>query len=162
VPEALTQTPLQVNFVTEPNVFYVTNTFPTDPIDPISGGLLLHQHAGANTPLLGTNTIPLLNDANAVITRGMTNQWHFYILSNDLSFPNVAFVTFTPPELAVPRMGVTNVDNPDNATRPEADIDLYVSTDAQLTNLSPIALFSADKSVGRGGTEFIVYSNAAP
>jgi len=163
VPAALTLNPnLQDVFVTAPNVLFVTNTFPVDPQTPISGGLLTHQHVGANTPLLGTNTIPIPNDANAVLTAGMTNQWHFYVLSNDFNFTNVSFVTFMPPELSVPRMGVTNVDNPANASRTEADIDLYVSTDPGLTNLSPVALLNADKSIGPGGTEFVAKSNAAP
>jgi hypothetical protein len=115
--------------VTTPNVTIVTNMFPNDPENPISGGLLLHQRAGANTPLLGTNTVPLVNGANGRITSGMTNQWHFYVLSNLFNFTNVSFVTFMPPEQAVPRMGVTNVDDPINATRVEADVDMYVSTD---------------------------------
>lgn len=145
-----------------PNVFFMTNTFPNDPENPISGGLLLHQHVGANTPLLGTNTVPLLNDANAVITTGMTNQWHFYVLSNEFNFTNVSFVTFMPPDLAIPRMGVTNFNDVNNGARPEADIDLYVSTDPGLTNLSPVAIAAADKSVGRGGTEVIVKNDAVP
>ena len=140
----------------------MTNTFPNDPENPVSGGLLLHQHVGANTPLLGTNTVPLVNDANAVLTVGMTNQWHFYVLSNEFGFTNVSFVTFMPPDLAVPRMGVTNYNNEPDATRPEADIDLYVSLDPGLTNLSPAAIASAAKSVGRGGTEVIVKNDALP
>jgi subtilisin-like proprotein convertase family protein len=152
--------PIQNAFVTAPNVLFLTNSFPLDPDNPMSGGLLVHQHVGANTPLLGTNTIPLPNDANAVLTIGMTNQWHFYVLSNDYGFTNLSVITFLPPELAVPRMGVTNVLDPANANRLEADIDLFMSTDPGLTNLSPTALLSSDKSIGRGGTEFIVKSNA--
>jgi subtilisin-like proprotein convertase family protein len=148
--------------VTTPNVTIVTNMFPNDPENPISGGLLLHQRAGANTPLLGTNTVPLVNGANGRITSGMTNQWHFYVLSNLFNFTNVSFVTFMPPEQAVPRMGVTNVDDPINATRVEADVDMYVSTDPGLTNLSPTSLQGAFKSLSRGGTEVIVRDDAAP
>ncbi len=55
-----------------------------------------------------------------------------------------------------------NQTNLDNATRPEADIDLYVSTDPGLTNLDPTALAAADKALGRGGTGAIVYNNVAP
>ncbi|HWW00076.1 MAG TPA: S8 family serine peptidase [Candidatus Acidoferrum sp.] len=162
IPDALTLQATNSLSLTIPNVVVITNQFPQDPENPVTGGLLLHQHVGANTPLLGTNTVPIPTDANAVMTVGMTNQWHFYVLSNDLNFTNASFVTFLPPNLAVPRMGVTNVDNPANATRPEADIDMYVSTDFTLTNLSTIAIAAADKSVGRGGTEFVVKSNAAP
>jgi subtilisin-like proprotein convertase family protein len=147
---------------TQPNVLFVTNTFPNDPENPVSGGLLLHQHVGANTPLLGTNTVSLSNVANAQITIGMTNQWHFYVLSNQFNFTNASFVVFMPPNEAVPRMGVTNVDDVNNATRPEADVDLYVSRDPGLTNLSPAAIAGAAKSLNRGGTEFIVKNDAQP
>jgi subtilisin-like proprotein convertase family protein len=106
--------------------------------------------------------VPIPNDADALLTVGMTNQWHFYVLSNDFDFTNLSVITFLPPELAVPRMGVTNVLNPADANRTEADIDLFVSTDPGLTNLSPTALLNADKSITRGGTEFVVKSNVAP
>lgn len=153
-------------FATTPNVYFVTNQFTFDPNDPITGGFLTHQRVGANTPLMGTNTIPLVGDANAQLTLGMTNQWHFYELINTnntgFDFTNATFITFLPPNLAVPREGVTNLNNPLDATRPEADIDLYVSTDSDLTNLSPTAVAGAFKSLGRGGTEFIYLSNAIP
>ncbi|HEV2210049.1 MAG TPA: LamG-like jellyroll fold domain-containing protein [Verrucomicrobiae bacterium] len=164
VPDALTMNAGQFQnlFVTLPNVYFATNQFPYDPEDPVSGAMLFHQRVGADTPLMGTNTVPLPTDANAVITLGMTNQWHFYVLSNQFNFTNASFITFLPPNLSVPRMGVTNVNNPNNATRPEADIDMYVSTDFNITNLSPSAIAAADKSLGRGGTEYIYESNAAP
>lgn len=145
--------------LTLPWVTVVTNNLPDNPEARATGGLLTGQHVGANTPLLGTNTIPL--EAGAVLTAGMTNQWHFYVLSNDLNFTNAAFVTFLPPTLAIPRMGV-NEDDPDNATRLEADIDLYVSLSPGLTNLDPVAIENAYKSQGRGGTEVIALSNVAP
>ena len=55
----------------------------------------------------------------------------------------------------------------DLATRPEADIDLYVApptvpNNYALTNLDPAVVAAADKSLSRGGTETIVYSNATP
>jgi hypothetical protein len=163
-PEALnlTSDPGKTLTLDLPNVFFMTNTFPNDPENPVSGGLLLHQHVGASTPLLGTTTVALSNQANARITTGMTNQWHFYVLTNEFNFTNLSVVTFMPPELAVPRMGATNVDDINNATRPEADIDLYVSRDAGLTNLSPVAIEGAAKSLNRGGTEVIVKDDAAP
>ena len=67
------------------------------------------------------------------------SQWRFYVLTNDQDYSNVAFLTFLPANLSLPRLGV-NQTNPANATRPEADLDLYVSTDPGLTNLSPDAL----------------------
>ena len=145
-----------------PNVTVVTNDFASVP--DISGQLLLSQHVGASTPLLGTNLIGLGANSgwgtSGAITVGITNQWHFYVLTNPTNFTNAAFATFLSPDLSLPRMGVTNVDDPDNATRVEADIDLYVSTDSSLTNLNPDALANADQSLTRGGTEFVVKSNA--
>ena len=47
----------------------------------------------------------------------------------------------------------------------EADIDLYVApptipNNYALTNLDTNVLVAADKSLSRGGTEYVVYSNA--
>jgi len=128
-----------------PGVTVITNQFPANPT--VGGGILLGQHVGANTPLLGT-------------TNGMTNQWHFYIITNTVGFTNAAFVTFLPPTLALPRAGVF-ADPESQATRPEADIDLYVSRDFNLTNLAPSVLAAADQSRTRGGTEFVYYTNSA-
>ncbi|MSU58758.1 MAG: hypothetical protein EXS35_11410 [Pedosphaera sp.] len=111
-----------------------------------SGFLIDNQRVGANTPLLGT-------------TNGMTNQWHFYIVTNTTSFTNAAFGTFLPANLALPRMGVREVSQA-NATRAEADLDLYVSTNPGLTNLDPAVIASASRSVGRDGSEQVVLSNA--
>lgn len=141
------------------DVLYMTNSLPDNPEAPATGGLLTHQRIGANSPLIGTNTIALPTDANAMITLGVTNQWRFYVLTNENSYTNAAFVTFMPAELSVPREGVYETDLA-NANRLEADIDLYVSTDPGLTNLSPVAVSGALKSVGREGTELIVLSNA--
>ncbi len=44
----------------------------------------------------------------------------------------------------------------------QADIDLYVSQDSSLTNLNPAAIATADKSLSRGGTESIVYTDSQP
>ena len=138
----------------------LTNQFSATPT--YTGQLLMNQHVGANAPLQGTNTIPLPTDANAVITAGVTSQWHFYVISNDQQFTNAAFLTFMPQNLSVPRMGTTNEASPGLATRPEADIDIYVSPNPALTNLDPAVLASADKSVGRGGTEYVLKSDVGP
>jgi hypothetical protein len=61
----------------------------------------------------------------------------------------------------VPRIG-TFEDDEENAVRPEGDIDLYVSKNPALTNLDRAAILAAEKSLSRGGTETIVYSNATP
>ncbi|HLX96621.1 MAG TPA: LamG-like jellyroll fold domain-containing protein [Verrucomicrobiae bacterium] len=153
-----------------------------------NNGPLLNQIVGANTPLLGTNTIVFAPGSlegfgpnNWQVTAGMTNQWHFYVVTNSFGagFTNAAFITFLPPTLSDPRMGVF-ADSQANATRPEADIDLYVSTDPTLTNLNPVAISNAVvgtpipgtqvgetlggvfsyASLGRGGTEFVVDTNS--
>ncbi|MFM2082981.1 MAG: hypothetical protein RL380_1672, partial [Verrucomicrobiota bacterium] len=131
----------------------VVNTTVTTPlVTPLTGTLsngiaLLKQHVGANTPLLGT-------------TNGMTNQWHFYIVTNDTTFTNIAFLTFNPPNLAVPRIGTRELDRV-NAVRFEADLDLYVSTNFALTNLDPTAIATADVSQSRPGSEVVTYTNSA-
>ena len=148
-------------------VTVITNEFVG--VTNTEGQLLLGQRVGANSALEGTNTVSLgtntvwgVGGSNGAITVGATNQWHFYVLTNstDPSFTNAAFVTFFGQELGDTRMGVTNVLNPDYGTRVEADIDMYVSTEAGLTNLDAGALARADKSVEQGGTEVVVYSNA--
>ncbi len=123
------------------NLPYVTpvgNIFTNTP--GMEGGILLHQHVGANSPLVGTNSIQYPVEGDAVITLGVTNQWHFYMVTNDNGYTNAAFMTFNSLTLTLPRMGPTNTLNPTNATRPEADIDLYVSTNPALTNLDAGAI----------------------
>jgi subtilisin-like proprotein convertase family protein len=116
-----------------PVVSLMTNSLP-----------LFNQRVGANSPLIGTAS-------------GTTNQWHFYVFTNTpgatgyggtvTNGKNVAFVTFFPPNLSSPR-------------NQDADIDLYVSLDPGLTNLVPSVVQNAFKSVQRGGTESIVFTNA--
>ncbi len=101
--------------------------------------------------MLGTNTLTLANDANGVVTLGVTNQWHFYVITNDTDYTNAAFLTFLPTNLSVPRMGVFE-PSADLATRPEADIDLYVApptipNNSALTNLDPAVVNAAGKSL---------------
>jgi subtilisin-like proprotein convertase family protein len=113
------------------------------------------------TPM--TNGVPLLNQrvgANAALSdlkNGITNQWKFYVftnvfMTNGLSTmtngTNVAFVTFLPPDVSMPR-------------NDSADIDLYVSKDPRLLQLDPSTIDTAFKSLSRGGTESIVFTNAA-
>ena len=159
VPDALTVTDTPIASVTSATVTFITNSFA--PGQGISGGLLLNQRVGAQGPLPGDNTIPWAGGTNGAITIGLTNQWSFYVLTNDQNYTNAAFLTFLPVNLSLPRLGV-NQTTLDNATRAEADIDLYVSTEPGLTNLDPVALAAADKALGRGGTGALIYSNVAP
>ncbi|HEU6449022.1 MAG TPA: S8 family serine peptidase [Verrucomicrobiae bacterium] len=134
-----------------------------------TNGLLLNQTAGGNTPLLGTNSISIGTNTtwgtNGMITLGMTNQWHFFVVTNTTTFTNAAFITFLPSTLAIPRGGVF-ADSAVDATRPEADIDMYVARSSaianasDLTNLNPQVVATADKALTRGGTEFVAYTDA--
>jgi subtilisin family serine protease/subtilisin-like proprotein convertase family protein len=104
---------------------------------------LLNQRVGANNPLI-------------VSTNGATNQWAFFTYTNvpTANFTNVAILTFLPPNLSLSRYR-------------EADIDLYVhrngqSTGSNLFLLDPAAITASAKSLRRGGTEVLVFNNAAP
>jgi subtilisin-like proprotein convertase family protein len=148
----------------QPLLTVITNGFANSP--GLAGGVLFDQRVGANPQLLGTNTILLPTEANGVLTLGVTNQWHFYVITNNTSFTNAAFLTFLPENLAVTRMGIFE-PSADLATRPQADIDLFVApptipNNSALTNLDSAVVAAADKSLSRGGTETIVYSNATP
>ena len=134
---------------------------------------MLNQFVGASAPLLGTNTVPFGTSTNEQVTVGQTNQWHFYIWTNYCG-ANAAFITFLPPTLAIPRSEVF-ADSDADSTRPEADIDLYVTTDPGLTNLNPVTIVNCitnpqvGASIGssfsgaaldRGGSEFVVDTNS--
>jgi subtilisin-like proprotein convertase family protein len=159
VDDALTVTDAPVVSITSPSVMFITNSFAFG--QGISGGLWLNQRVGAQAPLVDGSSTPWPGGTNGVITVGSTNQWRFYVLTNDQAYPNAAFLTFLPVNLSLPRLGV-NQTNLDNATREEADIDLYVSTNPALTNLDAAALAAADKALSRRGTHTLVYNNAAP
>jgi subtilisin-like proprotein convertase family protein/subtilisin family serine protease len=129
-----------------PNVTFVSNAFPANP--GFYGAVFSGERVGANAPLSGS-------------TNGVLPQWRFYVLTNEFNFTNAAFVTFQATELGLSSSGA-NQTNLARAARPQADIDLYISTNSALTNLDPAAIAVADKSVGQGGTEFLFYTNAAP
>jgi len=138
VASAFTVTPPAVSSPDTRNVTIITNTTTT----PLP---LFNQTVGANSQFI-------------VTTNGATNQWHFYVITNNTGFTNAAFLTFLPPTLATPRMGVRS-EIPEEISRNEADIDLYVSRNSGLTNLDPVVIAGALKSVGRGGTEVVAISD---
>jgi len=141
----LTEQVLQANALTPANEVVAAT-----PVTVVTNGVaMLNQMVGANSPLLPG--FDILSRTN-----GVTNQWHFYVFTNAFltnsalaltNGSNVAFVTFMPPNLSVPR-------------NRDADIDMYVSQNPALTNLDPFVVASADKSTNRGGTELVVYTNA--
>ena len=63
--------------------------------------------------MLGTNTVQL-GSVNGQVTVGMTNQWHFYVLTNNAldssgvstDVTNAVFITFDANTLSIPREGV--------------------------------------------------------
>lgn len=120
-----------------------TNPF-LPPVDILTNGMpRLHERVGANSPRFGG-------------VDGQLAQWHFYTFTNYKGVTNqngivygsnVAFLLFGTPNLALPRNN-------------EADLDLFVSYDAGLTNLDPAALAGANRSVGRLGSELVIYTNA--
>jgi subtilisin-like proprotein convertase family protein len=151
---------------TIPLLTTITNQFTGD--TNFTGGILLNQRAGASTPILGLNTVsatnlddPSMGLTAGLATIGMTNQWHFYVITNDNGFTNASFLTFLPPTLSIPRIG-TRASSNENATRLETDVDMYVSTDPNLTNLDRVALNGAYKSLTREGSETVVLTNALP
>src|SRR5436190_3910842 len=108
---------------------------------------LLNQRVGANAPQL-----PIVPGNLPGPSDGSTNQWNFYTFNNtNRLFTNVAFFTFMAPDLSLPRVR-------------EADIDLYVSRDGNLTNIALIngatILASCLTSKTRGGTELVIIPNA--
>lgn len=112
---------------------------------------LLSERVGANPPFI-TNRL------------GLREQWNFYVFSNATTFSNVVFMTFMPNNLAFlqPNQASSIGGNPPAPRSKEADIDLYVSTNPALTNLDAAVLSTADRSVGRLGTEMVLYTNVAP
>jgi subtilisin-like proprotein convertase family protein len=135
------------------NLTLVTNWF-----DNTASGLdfkfkaatLTNQWAGANPALLG-------------VTNGMSNQWHFYIVTNTTHYTNAAFLVSGAVDAGVPRAGVFET-RPANATRAHADADLYVSGSAQLLVLNPAVIAAADQSRTRNtanGDEDVVYTNSS-
>ena len=136
----------EVKYVETPSLIVITNGIPR-----------LADRVGANAPLLGE-------------TNGLSHQWQFYVFTNSLSppgtndlgnglgftnGPNVAFVTFLPPNLSRPRNF-------------EADVDLYVSMDPGLINLDADVISDAimgnniagtGVSRGPGGTEAVILTN---
>jgi subtilisin-like proprotein convertase family protein len=166
----VTANPLAANLTSDQQITTVLVNANGMATNSSSGGVFLNQLAGANTPLLGTNTVGAGSNytGNAVITLGMTNQWHFYVVQNTTGFSNAAFVTFSQDTLAIPRMGVF-AGTDANSTQPDAELDLVVALEPGLTNLDPNVISNCVNglngdaaSLGQGGTEFVAYTNSLP
>jgi subtilisin-like proprotein convertase family protein/sugar lactone lactonase YvrE len=145
--------------------------------------VIFNQYAGANAPWLSTNSVSIGTNLGfgptATLFVGVTNQFHFFLVTNtfavtNANFTNVAFITFLPNTAAIPREG-GYVDTTQNPTRPEADIEMYVASTlteplvAKPTDMMNLLVLSNcvrnlnedAASVGRGGTEFVTYSDSA-
>ncbi len=151
-----------------------------------TNGIFFDQIVGANAPWLSTTNIGFgtnfgvgtnaLYATNAVYYIGQTNQWHFYVITNTFAvtnsaFTNAGFIIFIPNTQANPREGVyANSDA--NSTRPEAELDLFVSSTPDLnagalTNLDQGVISNClfnlngdNATILRGGTKFVAYSNS--
>jgi subtilisin-like proprotein convertase family protein len=157
--DALTLADNSTALTTLPEVTEVTNRFAASPGD--GGAFLLGERLGANPPLPATNTFFLSAATNAMLSLGSSNQWRFYLFTNTAAFTNAAFLTFLPSGLTAPPMALRNA-GPDTVAPALADIDLYVSLNAALTNLDPTVLSNAWQATGQGGAETIVLTNAQP
>jgi hypothetical protein len=125
----------------------MTNNFAASSND--AGAVLLRERVGASQAPFGTNTIPVAGRTNFLTSVGSTNQWHFYVFTNDSEFTNAVFLTFfTKPLSTIPADSVgSGLDPSGQIALPGADVDLYVSRDPGLTNLDPVVLAAADISV---------------
>ena len=163
--------------VVTPSAANVSSTVPlVTVINNATNGVYFNEVAGANAPWLSTNAIvfgPSYGYApNSSLFIGQTNQWHFFVVTNTSPYTNAAFIIFDPATLAIPREGVF-AGSDANSTRPEADLNLFVAGPADpnassLTNLNSLVISNCvfgtngdQASLDRGGTKFIVYSNAA-
>ena len=147
------------NFVSSPvpMVVTLTNSFATN--STVFGDILTAQRIGTHAPVTETNLVSLPGLTNMSLATGMTNQWRFYSISNATDYTNFCALTFLTPPAASSVPDYAGASN--GVPRSEADIDLYVSTNAALTNLDPNALAEAEKSFGRGGSEMIVTNSRA-
>src|SRR5581483_10415983 len=140
-------------FADRPLVTVVTNSFGTG--TPDFGSILSAERVGAADPAFATNTIPAPFSTNAVLTVCAPTQWHFYVFTNTTDFTNAVFLTFLPEPLSTFPTATNLPGSSTSVWSATPDLDLYVSHD-------PAAIAAADMSLGRGGTETIVYSNATP
>ena len=151
---ALTVTDAPLNTAPLALVTFLTNSLIEDPVN--SGAILFQERAGASVPDWDSNTIPLAMGA-AMLTVGSTNSWHFYVIDNQAGLTNAAFITFRTTSISLFPPNAADGCAPGGG----ADLDLFVSQQAGLTDLDPAVLSQADMSANRGGAQTIVYTNAS-
>jgi sugar lactone lactonase YvrE len=172
---------LTVTFPAATNGYAFTNR----PVNIVTNGIpYLNERVGANSPLF------TLNGTSNPNTNGLTNQWNFYVFTNQ-NAPSPTVTNLTTNVTA----GVTNITTnivrlpmvsggpyvafstflPPNLARArngDSDIDLYVARDGgpspvpnafNLTNLDPAVLSHANtfRSTNRGGYELFSVTNSA-
>lgn len=155
------------------------------PISIVTNGIpKLDERVGANSPLWTVN-----GTANAN-TNGVTNQWNFYVFTNQ-SYASSTVTNLVTNIVAGTTNVVTNVvrlpltnsgpyvgfatflpPNLARARNAEADVDMFVTRSSLaypglngaggITNLDPAVLASANvsRSTNRGGYELITFSNS--
>ncbi|KAF0176609.1 MAG: Peptidase S8 and S53 subtilisin kexin sedolisin [Limisphaerales bacterium] len=155
------------------------------PISIVTNGIpKLDERVGANSPLWTVN-----GTANAN-TNGVTNQWNFYVFTNQ-NYATSTTTNFVTNIVAGSTNVVTNVvrlpltnsgpyvgfatflpPNLARARNAEADVDMFVTRSSLaypglngaggITNLDPAVLASANvsRSTNRGGYELITFSNS--
>jgi subtilisin-like proprotein convertase family protein len=136
---------------------WVSNSFALDPDD--TGAILLSNSVATNSDWTSGGA-GVANGDGAVIWLGSNAQWHFYVFTNSSAFTNAAFLTSEAANLVIPAIGGTNPVG--YSVSNQADVDLYVTQNQLITNLDPVAISEAFKSLNRGGTETVLVSNAQP
>jgi len=119
---------------------------------------------GAPVPLVGlTNGLPYVGARSGAVSpltgagTDPAQQWKFFVLTNLSNADNEALGLTNGQYVAFFTFGGLNLSQPRESG---ADIDLYVTTDGSITNLNPVAIQNAIKSVRTGGSEFVYFSNA--
>jgi hypothetical protein len=110
-----------------------------------NGVPLLNQRVGANSPLI-------------LSTNGASNQWHFFIVTNQL--PSTDTSGGSPTHIAFTTFLTANSIDP--AHPDEADIDSARFNGLQPHQLNTTTINNAFQSRRRGGTESIVIDDATP
>ncbi len=153
--------------VSSPSVFtetsvvtVITNTWNLE--GGFGWGLVSNQHCGAPPSSGGiAQEVPLNLEETQYLSIGATNQWRFYVVTNDQVYPNAAFACFVPRRLGLAAGELGDYDSGIQLQR-EADIDLYVSSDSALLELDPVALSQARRSTRRGGSETVFLWSDSP
>ncbi len=107
---------------------------------------------GNGLPLFGERVSA--NPTYLTTPNGAASQWNFYVYTNTVALTNASATNFAVATFLPPNLGRSR-------NMKQGDLDLYLSTDPALTNLSAVAIGNAQKSLRRGGTESIQLTNSS-